>query len=143
MLDGDVSDAVESVSLAFHIDHIDVFSASWGPSDDGMTVDGPKRLAVEALEKGIFEGRGGKGVIYVWAAGNGGGSNDNCNCDGYTSSIYTLSIGSASQQGQFPWYGEKCASTMAATFSSGAYRDQKIVSLNNSFSFFIRVGNVF
>lgn len=128
MLDGDVSDAVESVSIAFRIDHIDIFSASWGPSDDGMTVDGPKRLAVEALEKGIFEGRKGKGVIYVWASGNGGSKGDNCNCDGYTSSIYTLSIGSASQHGRFPWYGEKCASTMASTFSSGAYTDQKISS---------------
>ncbi|XP_067144653.1 neuroendocrine convertase 1-like [Centruroides vittatus] len=128
MLDGDVSDAVESISIAFRIDHIDIFSASWGPSDDGMTVDGPKRLAIEALEKGIFEGRNGKGVIYVWASGNGGSKGDNCNCDGYTSSIYTLSIGSASQHGRFPWYGEKCASTMASTFSSGAYTDQKISS---------------
>ena len=55
MLDGLVNDAVESVSLAHAIDHIDVFSASWGPTDDGMTVDGPKKLALEALEKGIHE----------------------------------------------------------------------------------------
>lgn len=55
MLDGLVNDAVESVSLAHAIDHIDVFSASWGPNDDGMTVDGPKTLALEALEKGIRE----------------------------------------------------------------------------------------
>ena len=41
----------------------------------------------------FFQGRKGKGVIYVWAAGNGGSKGDNCNCDGYTSSIYTLSIG--------------------------------------------------
>ena len=39
-----------------------------------------------------------------------------------------LISGSASQQGKFPWYGEKCASTMATTFSSGSYSDQKIVS---------------
>ena len=37
-------------------------------------------------------------------------------------------IGSATQQGKFPWYGEKCASTMATTYSSGSYADQKIVS---------------
>uniref|UniRef100_A0A1W7RA47 furin n=1 Tax=Hadrurus spadix TaxID=141984 RepID=A0A1W7RA47_9SCOR len=128
MLDGDVSDATESVSIAFRTDHIDIFSASWGPTDDGMTVDGPKRLAIEALEKGVFQGRGGKGVIYVWASGNGGSKGDNCNCDGYTSSIYTLSISSASQHGIFPWYGERCASTMASTYSSGAYTDQKISS---------------
>ena len=41
-----------------------------------------------------------------------------------------LISGSASQQGKFPWYGEKCASTMATTFSSGSYSDQKIVSNN-------------
>ena len=74
-----------------------------------------------------FQGRNGKGVIYVWAGGNGGSKDDNCDCDGYIGSIYTLSIGSASQHGQFPWYGEKCAATMAATYSSGAYADQMIV----------------
>lgn len=64
----------------------------------------------------------------MWAGGNGGRKEDNCNCDGYVSSIYTLSIGSASESGAFPWYGEKCASTMAVTYSSGAYTDQKIVN---------------
>ena len=91
-------------------------------------VDGPKRLANEALEKGVSVGRGGKGVIYVWASGNGGISGDNCNCDGYVSSIYTLSIGSTSQHGQFPWYGERCASTLAVAYSSGTYTDQKIAT---------------
>jgi hypothetical protein len=31
-------------------------------------------------------------VIYTWAAGNGGLS-DNCNADGYVNSIYTGKIG--------------------------------------------------
>ena len=38
-----------------------------------------------------------------------------------------VTTGSATQQGKFPWYGEKCASTMATTYSSGSYADQKIV----------------
>ena len=73
------------------------------------------------------KGRGGKGVIYVWASGNGGFRADNCDCDGYTNSIYTLSISSASQQLKSPWYAEHCASTMATTYSSGAIADNKIV----------------
>ena len=77
--------------------------------------------------KFLTQGRGGKGSIFVWASGNGGSKGDNCNCDGYIGSVYTLSIGSASQRGQFPWYGERCAATMAATYSSGAYLDQMIV----------------
>lgn len=34
---------------------IDIYSASWGPSDDGKTLEGPGRLAKEAIEKGIKE----------------------------------------------------------------------------------------
>ncbi|OTF83902.1 proprotein convertase subtilisin/kexin-like protein [Euroglyphus maynei] len=127
-LDGDVSDIVEANSLAFRNEYIDIYSASWGPSDDGMTLDGPKMLAQMALERGITHGRKGKGNIYVWASGNGGSRGDNCNCDGYVSSIYTISINSVSESGRFPWYAEKCSSTLAAAFSSGAFSDKKIAT---------------
>jgi proprotein convertase subtilisin/kexin type 1 len=73
------------------------------------------------------QGRNGKGVIYAWASGNGGKQGDNCDCDGYTGSIYTISISTVTQQNAAPWYGEKCASTMASTYSSGAKEDLKIV----------------
>lgn len=45
MLDGLVNDAVEAQALAFNPHHIDIYSASWGPEDDGKTVDGPGPLA--------------------------------------------------------------------------------------------------
>ncbi|KAJ8914185.1 hypothetical protein NQ315_015958 [Exocentrus adspersus] len=133
MLDGLVTDRIEGTALGYAQNLVDIYSASWGPSDDGKTVDGPGRLAREALERGVTKGRGGKGCIYVWASGNGGIKNDNCNCDGYLASPYTISIGSASQKGEFPWYGEACASTLAVTYSSGAYKDQMIATtdLNN------------
>lgn len=75
-----------------------------------------------------FQGRGGLGNIFVWASGNGGRDQDNCNCDGYTNSIYTLSISSATEHGTTPWYSEFCASTLASTFSSGSWGMRKIVS---------------
>ena len=52
MLDGDVTDAVEALSLGFKRDFIDIYSSGWGPDDDGRTVDGPGLMAEEALEKG-------------------------------------------------------------------------------------------
>ncbi|XP_060527002.1 neuroendocrine convertase 1-like [Cylas formicarius] len=133
MLDGLVTDRIEGTALSYAQHLVDIYSASWGPNDDGKTVDGPGRLAREAIERGIREGRSGRGSIYVWASGNGGNKHDNCNCDGYLASIYTISIGSASQKGAFPWYGEACASTLAVTYSSGAYKDQMIATtdLNN------------
>ena len=63
----------------------------------------------------------GKGAIFVWATGNGGMSDDDCNADGYVNSIYTLSIGSVNQYGVSTYYGEKCTSTMAVTYCSGKH----------------------
>lgn len=53
MLDGDVTDVVEAKSLGIRPDYIDIYSASWGPDDDGKTVDGPGPLAKQAFEQGI------------------------------------------------------------------------------------------
>lgn len=82
MLDGDVTDAVEARSLSLQSQYIHIYSASWGPDDDGKTVDGPGELATRAFIDGVTRGRGGLGSIFIWASGNGGREHDNCNCDG-------------------------------------------------------------
>ncbi|KAK4016765.1 hypothetical protein OUZ56_031732 [Daphnia magna] len=128
MLDGDVTDAVEARSLSLNPNHIDIYSASWGPDDDGKTVDGPGELATRAFIEGVTKGRDGKGSIFVWASGNGGRDHDNCNCDGYTNSIWTLSISSATENGYVPWYSEACSSTLATTYSSGSSGEKQIVT---------------
>ena len=53
MLDGRVTDKVEAASLSLNPQFIDIYSASWGPSDDGATVEGPGTLAAAAFENGI------------------------------------------------------------------------------------------
>lgn len=126
MLDGPVTDRVEGEALGYAWDKVDIYSASWGPRDDGTIVEGPGRLAAAAIYRGITKGRGGRGTIYVWANGNGG-ENDNCNCDGYSSSIYTISIGSLARYYDLPDYAESCTSTLAAAYSSGS-TELKIVS---------------
>ncbi|XP_059163454.1 furin-like protease kpc-1 isoform X4 [Physella acuta] len=128
MLDGDVTDSVEAQSLSLNPQHIHIYSASWGPDDDGRTVDGPATLARKAFYDGITKGRGGLGSIFVWASGNGGRDFDNCNCDGYTNSIYTLSISSVTEKGDIPWYSEACSSTLATTYSSGSGVEKQIVT---------------
>ena len=130
VLDGAIVDALEAEALSFNRNHIDIYSASWGPDDDGRTVDGPGPLASRALEDGILKGRNGLGSIFVWASGNGGKFFDNCNTDGYTTSIYTLSISSVSEKGLIPWYSEPCSSSIATTYSSGATRsgERKVVT---------------
>uniref|UniRef100_A0A673BNR8 P/Homo B domain-containing protein n=1 Tax=Sphaeramia orbicularis TaxID=375764 RepID=A0A673BNR8_9TELE len=128
MLDGEVTDVVEAHSLSLNRQHIHIYSASWGPEDDGKSLDGPAKLAKEAFLEGITKGRSGLGSIFVWASGNGGREQDSCNCDGYTNSIYTLSISSTTQSGNVPWYSEPCSSTLATTFSSGNPGEKQIVT---------------
>jgi hypothetical protein len=53
MLDGDVTDSVEAKSLSLNPQHIQIYSASWGPDDDGRTVDGPAYLASKAFSNGV------------------------------------------------------------------------------------------
>ena len=53
LLDGTVNDRVEGTALGYAFDKVDIYSASWGPNDDGKTVEGPGRLAQEAFERGI------------------------------------------------------------------------------------------
>ncbi|XP_036749343.2 proprotein convertase subtilisin/kexin type 5 isoform X5 [Manis pentadactyla] len=128
MLDGDVTDMVEAKSVSFNPQHVHIYSASWGPDDDGKTVDGPAPLTRQAFENGVRMGRRGLGSVFVWASGNGGRSKDHCSCDGYTNSIYTISISSTAESGKKPWYLEECSSTLATTYSSGESYDKKIIT---------------
>lgn len=67
----------------------------------------------------MLQGRGGKGNIFVWASGNGGGNDDDCNCDGYVGMPETISIGSITDRGGTPYFMEKCPSTFAVVPSGG------------------------
>ncbi|NXC77485.1 PCSK4 convertase, partial [Anhinga anhinga] len=154
MLDGPITDVVEAQSLSLRPQHIHIYSASWGPEDDGKTVDGPGVLATEAFFRGVTkvssalasgtssarglpahpplpphcQGRGGLGSVFIWASGNGGINYDNCNCDGYANSIYTLSVGSVLAGGRRPWYGEGCSAILTTTYSSRTTSKGQIVT---------------
>ncbi|XP_070821968.1 furin-like protease kpc-1 [Chaetodon trifascialis] len=117
LLDGSVTDAMEATALTFNIHFIDIFVCSWGPRDDGAEMDGPKSLTKQALRLGTHKGRGGKGSIYVWAAGNGGMQRDHCGADGYVNSIYNIAIGAVSQTGKPASFGEPCPGVMAVTLT--------------------------
>lgn len=119
LLDGELTDALEAAALSFEPQYVDIYSNSWGPVDNGVTIDGPKSLGMKALENGVLNGRGGKGSIYVWAAGNGGDYGDSCSIDGYVNSIYTIAITAVTSRGRKPWYTEECSAILATAFSSG------------------------
>lgn len=113
-----MTDLIEANSMGHEPNLIHIYSASWGPTDDGKTVDGPRNATMRAIVKGVNEGRNGLGSIFVWASGDGG-EDDDCNCDGYAASMWTISINSAINSGENAHYDESCSSTLASTFSNG------------------------
>ncbi|KAJ2475486.1 pheromone processing endoprotease [Coemansia sp. RSA 2320] len=122
MLSKEVSDQDEVTALNYAMDTNWIYSCSWGPNDDGATVQGPDRHVEDAFINGVEKGRGGRGSVFVFATGNGGALGDNCNFDGYTNSIYTISIGAIDHQDRHPYYSEQCSAQLAVTYSNGAQR---------------------
>lgn len=120
ILSGDITTEDEAASLIYGLDVNDIYSCSWGPADDGRHLQGPSDLVKKALVKGVTEGRDSKGAIYVFASGNGGTRGDNCNYDGYTNSIYSITIGAIDHKDLHPPYSEGCSAVMAVTYSSGS-----------------------
>ncbi len=53
MLDGKITDSTEAASISFNPSHISVYSASWGPKDNGQVVEGPRRLTSKAIVNGV------------------------------------------------------------------------------------------
>lgn len=68
MLDGRVTDSIEAEAIAFNHKYVDIYSASWGPNDDGQTVEGPGKLAKQAFEKGIKEVKVGSSLILAFVS---------------------------------------------------------------------------
>jgi len=53
LLSGLTTDAVEASALGYKMHHIQVYSNSWGPFDNGFLVEGPGPLLRAVLENGV------------------------------------------------------------------------------------------
>jgi kexin len=115
-----ISDADEAVAMNYDFQHNQIYSCSWGPPDDGKSMDAPGILIRRAMLNAVQNGRQGLGSIYVFASGNGAQNDDNCNFDGYTNSIYSITVGAIDRKGLHPYYSEKCSAGLVVTYSSGS-----------------------
>ncbi|KAF9265681.1 kex protein [Marasmius fiardii PR-910] len=120
ILSGPISDVDEAAALNFGFQNVSIYSCSWGPPDNGQAMEGPSQLIKKAVLNGINNGRGGKGSIFVFASGNGAARGDQCNFDGYTNSIYSVTVSAIDYKGLHPYYSEPCAANMVVAYSSGS-----------------------
>ena len=119
--DADIADAL-SRGLADN----GVYNNSWGSPDDGM-VNPAEATFRNAIEAGLANGRGGKGAIYVFPAGNGGcyalDSAGQCytessGLDGYVNHRGVIPVCAVDHRGRWPIYGEPGANLLVCAPSS-------------------------
>lgn len=109
-----------AVGLAFRNDLNAIRNCSWGPSDTGRIAQNtPEEQA--AIQQAATQGRGGRGTVITWAAGNGD-LFDRVDFDPYASSRFVLSIGAIGDDDTRAWYNEIGSSMFAVAQSGGASR---------------------
>ncbi|MBK8093927.1 MAG: S8 family serine peptidase [Verrucomicrobiaceae bacterium] len=113
------TDADEADAFAFKKDIIDIKSNSWGPYDSAYGTGGPGPLSLAALEDAATTGRAGKGTVFLWAAGNGNGSGDDSNYDGWAASPYAIAVSAINEKGRASWYSEPGANILVCAPSNG------------------------
>jgi subtilisin-like proprotein convertase family protein len=120
LIAGAITDSMEAQAMSYLPNLIQISSNSWGPQDDGISLDKPGPLTLAAFANAAANGRNGKGTIFTWAGGNGGNRSDNSNYDSYANSIYTIAVGAIDSSGNRSSYSEPGANVVVVAPSSGA-----------------------
>ncbi len=111
------TDRQQANAIAHRNQDIHIYNNSWGPAD-GVSLSRPAPEFLTALRKGVKQGRGGLGSIFVWAGGNGRLSGDNVNYDGYANSRFTIAVAAVDPFGRQTYYSEPGASLLVAAYGS-------------------------
>ena len=105
---------------------VDIYNNSWGDFS-GWGVPLPLQPGIEAaLREGTRAGRGGKGAIYVFSAGNGAQAGfggllaDNVNWSGLVNNPWTIAVCAVDHQGRRAPYSERGATLWVCAPSNGA-----------------------
>lgn len=123
MLGSMTTDLVIADAFDHRKDVIQVKNNSWGPLFDPPEFPSFAKLEpleAAALKNAATEGRGGKGTIFTFAAGNDGDVEDSANYSEYTSSIYTIAVGATTSKGTRAFYSEPGANLVITAPSGGS-----------------------
>ncbi|KAL4217251.1 Proprotein convertase subtilisin/kexin type 6 [Mactra antiquata] len=114
-----LSDYSIAQSLTRRLDVVDIHVRTWSYVRGGQLYKYFTTLEKSAVEKGISEGRGGKGLIYVTGTLLTHYEED-CNTDPFPSSIYTITVNAVRTDGSAMNLAEQCTAVMVSAFA-GVY----------------------
>ncbi len=127
-LPGASTDAEDAAAFAHSNTVIHIKSSSWGAPDGAGLLDGPGPLAAAALAQGTAQGRNGKGVIYVFAAGNGYEYYEDANYDGYVNNINVIAVSAINDTNTQAYYSEPGACILVCAPSNDETNRQAITT---------------
>jgi proprotein convertase subtilisin/kexin type 2 len=130
---------IDSMQRDNQLNHI--FHNSWGSTDDGFQHAADSGWS-NAIDQGIKTGRGGKGSIFVFAAGNGGNVEldnkalhvDNSNLDGYVNRIGVIAACALDDNGGRPFFSEFGVNQLVCAPAYGASRGVTTTSVQNGYT---------
>lgn len=92
-----------------------VYSNSWGAADGTGTLQPSSSTWQAAVHDGVTNGRGGKGVIYTWAAGNGW-PYDRSDYDGQANYGEVIAVAALTDTGTASSYSEQGSNLLVSAF---------------------------
>lgn len=144
---GKTDDVLTAMSRDLKLNHI--YNNSWGADDNGHFTSATRDLR-STIKEGLEKGRGNRGAIYVFAAGNGGCMKDGLDhgsgeCkgtelstnDGYVSQLGTLAICATTAAGKRATYSEPGANLLVCAPSAahdGVLPNITTTGLNNTYT---------
>ncbi|MFW5845169.1 MAG: S8 family serine peptidase, partial [Planctomycetota bacterium] len=114
---------------------VSVSNNSWGTGDDGATIFSIGSLTKSALQRGVREGREGKGIVYVFASGNGNrddASFDSSDYDIMQNQEEVLTIGALAPDDSIASYSEGGVNVFAVAPSGDSGRLKGIFATDRS-----------
>ena len=111
--------ATEAAAFTWAADHADVMSNSWGPDNTGTALPDATRTAMDYC---ATNGRGGKGTVIFFAAGNSNINNDTNSNNTYASYSGVVSVAATTNSDVKSGYSSFGPSTSIAAPSSGGSR---------------------
>lgn len=104
-----------------------IYTNSYGAADSNGLYATSAQLWRDAITAGITQGRGGKGAVYTWAAGNGA-PEDRSDYDGQANFHGVFAIGSLNSQGKRSSYSEPGSNVLVMAFGGEFCAQQTTVT---------------
>ena len=125
------SDANEADAMSRNSATTAISNNSWGPKDYGRPQHAHE-LWEASVEDGVTNGYGGKGVVYVWAAGNGALYDDRSGLDEYSSFYAVTAVCAVGHDDKRSIYSEPGSNLwVCGPSSSGRVGQPRIATTDN------------